>query len=78
MKLLPYNDLWECYHCSKEFCFEQYPFGYLGNYHPLCKKCSDELIKNKNSKHYNRMTFHHKLGNIEKIGSLLFPTLNQN
>lgn len=78
MKSFFENTVWECHLCANEFDFECLPSGYLGNFHPLCKKCSDEIIQNGNSRHFNRLTFHYKLGDLEKIGNLHFAKINQN
>lgn len=78
MKSFFENTVWECHLCANEFDFERLPSGYLGNSHPLCEKCSDEVIENEHSRHFNRLTFHYKFGDLEKIGNMHFAKTNQN
>jgi len=58
------NDKWECYLCCKEDDFEVLPSGYLGNYHPLCIKCADYVLYDKNHSQHLRLTYHECAGDI--------------
>lgn len=58
------NMLWECHLCSREFKYEKLPSGYLGNYHPICRICSDLILFDNNSIHQNRLTYHYQYGDL--------------
>lgn len=58
------NNKWECYLCAKEFSLRKTAFGYLGNYHPICRKCSDMCISENNIQ-TQRLTYHYKYGDIK-------------
>jgi hypothetical protein len=58
------KEKWECHACSREENFVILPFGYLGNYHPLCKRCADEILFDKENEHHYRLTYHKKIGDI--------------
>jgi hypothetical protein len=55
---------WECHTCGCENNFEILPFGYLGNYHPLCERCADKIMFDKENVHHYRLTHHKKIGDI--------------
>ncbi|MDR0711005.1 MAG: hypothetical protein LBF67_01495 [Prevotellaceae bacterium] len=58
------EEKWECHTCSHEENFEIMPFGYLGNYHPLCERCADKILFDKENVHHYRLTYHKKIGDI--------------
>ncbi len=58
---------WECYLCGNEDKFQNVPNGYLGNYHPLCHSCSNEVLENENHPHRVRLTYHSDLGDLNFI-----------
>jgi hypothetical protein len=62
--MIDINDKWECHICAKEDDFENLPFGYLGNYHPLCEKCADTVLFDEENKHHFRLTYHKEIGDI--------------
>ncbi len=64
------KEKWECHLCGKENDFDSFPNGYLGNYHPLCLKCANEVLKNDNHPDKFRLTFHSDLGDINIIKSI--------
>ncbi|WP_445736059.1 hypothetical protein [Mariniflexile sp.] len=55
---------WECHLCAKEFSLKKMISGFLGNFHPICKKCADKCIS-ENNIHKKRLTFHYKYGEIK-------------
>jgi hypothetical protein len=63
------NNKWECYLCAKEFSFEKMISGFLGNFHPICKKCSNKCIS-ENNIHTKRLTYHYKYGEIKICGGI--------
>lgn len=58
------NEKWECHLCAKEDNFENLPFGYLGNYHPLCKRCANIVLVEEGNIHHCRLTYHKNIGDI--------------
>lgn len=66
------NEKWECFLCSKDFSDEESVSGYLSNYHPLCKICSDKSFESDNIQ-LKRMTYHYKLGEIILINNVVIP-----
>jgi hypothetical protein len=55
---------WECYLCCKEDDFEVLPSAYIANYHPLCRRCADySLYDREHSQHY-RLTYHELTGDL--------------
>ncbi|MDR0510605.1 MAG: hypothetical protein LBH06_05890 [Rikenellaceae bacterium] len=58
------NDKWECCLCGREKPFELLPTGYLGNYHPLCERCADGVLTDKDNKHHYRLMYHENTGDI--------------
>jgi hypothetical protein len=67
------NEYWECHVCGKEAEFELLPSGYLGNYHPLCSNCADDILNNPNHKHRSRLTYHKDYGDIEFVKNIIVP-----
>ncbi len=63
------NEKWECYLCTDEFSFEERVSGFLGNFHPICKICSDKCISQKNV-HKHRLSYHYKYGEITMCGEV--------
>jgi hypothetical protein len=55
---------WECHLCAKEEGLENLPYGYLGNYHPLCERCADRVLIDEGNRHHGRLTYHKKTGDI--------------
>ncbi len=55
---------WECYNCNLEGDFENLPSGYLGNYHPLCLNCSNDIYFDKENSDRFRLTFHIEFGDL--------------
>lgn len=72
------NHTWLCHLCDHEEDFQTLPGGYLGNNHPICCPCADQLLEDPDSRHYHRLTYHHELGNLVHIGSLAFPENSKN
>jgi len=66
------NKKWECHLCCKESKFQKLPAGYLGNYHPLCKNCADEILSDKSHEQRNRLTFHYSVGDIVVHNNIIF------
>jgi len=67
------NHTWPCFFCGYEDDFDHLPGGYLGNNHPICCRCADQLLEDPNSRHYYRLTYHYQLGDLVHIGGLAFP-----
>jgi hypothetical protein len=63
-EIIEVNDQWECFLCCKEDDFDVLPFGYLGNSHPLCAKCADNVLYNKRHPQRFRLTYHKFIGDI--------------
>jgi hypothetical protein len=55
---------WECHVCGREDDFEILPYGYLGNYHPLCERCADSILFDKEDKNHYRLNFCHNFVEI--------------
>jgi len=64
------NETWECYLCGVDDSFENDPKGYLANYHPLCQKCADNVIRDPNNKHRFKLTYHEMIGDIKMINNI--------
>ena len=64
------NEKWECYLCGLEDDFEHFPHGYLGNNHPLCSNCANEVLENNNHPDKFRLTFHSDLGDLSLIKAI--------
>ncbi len=69
---------WECFVCGDEYDFEILHGGYLGNYHPLCDKCANEIISDNNSQFYHQLTHHYKKGDLILLMGILFHMSNPN
>ena len=71
---------WECYSCGTENEFKNNPTAYLGNYHPLCKNCADNVLYNEKNKNHFRLTYHKTIGDLKMIGNVPvengYPKLN--
>ena len=65
--------LWECYLCANEYDFEDLPHGYLGNFHPLCKSCTNKVFRNQEHNDYYRLTYNKKVGDLVLLGGVLLP-----
>jgi len=61
---------WWCHICGKEDDFENLPFGYLGNFHPLCEGCADDVLFNKDHQDHQRLTYHKAVGDIVRKQTL--------
>jgi ribosomal protein L37E len=61
------NEKWECHLCGFEKDFEILPSGYLGNYHPLCERCADEIFNDETNTHHLRLTYHECVGDINFV-----------
>jgi len=68
------NNKWECYLCGAEDEFDNLPDGYLGNYHPLCLGCVNQILKNKNHPDRLRLTYHSELGDLKIIKGIPVQT----
>ena len=64
------NEKWECYLCTKENNFSIFPDGYLANYHPLCGKCTDEILSDKSSNNRFRLSYHKSIGDLMMISNI--------
>lgn len=64
------NEKWECYLCGKEDKFHNLPNGYLGNYHPLCLNCANEVLESKTHSDKFRLTYHSGLGDLQIVKSI--------
>ncbi len=69
---------WLCHLCDQEEDFDTLPGGYISNNHPLCYRCSDQLLEDPDSRHYCRLTYHYELGDLVHIGGLVFPENSKN
>jgi len=58
------NDQWECYLCSLEDDFDNEPSGYLGNYHPICLNCANDVYYNDDHEDRFRLTYHEEFGDL--------------
>lgn len=63
---------WECYLCAKEFSFDKKVSGFLGNYHPLCRNCSDKCISENNIQ-TQRLTYHYQYGEVRLLNKVPIP-----
>lgn len=61
---------WECFLCGTEKNFNLLPTGYLSNYHPLCNKCADIVLKDETNINRHRMTFHTEIGDFKIISNI--------
>ncbi len=50
------NENWECFLCAHEFPFSVVAFGWLADYHPICRKCTTKIIMEKDNIHRKRLT----------------------
>lgn len=58
------NDQWECYLCGLEDDFDNEPSGYLGNYHPICLRCANDVYYSGNHEDRFRLTYHGEFGDL--------------
>lgn len=58
------NENWECYLCGREDDFDNLPDGYLGNCHPLCLNCSDDIYYDSDNEDRFRLTYHSEFGDL--------------
>lgn len=73
------NEKWECFLCGMESLNDTLVSGYIGNYHPVCKSCTDSCLASDNI-YSKRLTYHYKLGEIKFINSIPYSNnyFNQN
>jgi hypothetical protein len=55
---------WECFLCGREDDFDIAPHGWIGDVHPLCKRCADTLLHDHNHIRHNSLSYHYKVGEI--------------
>jgi hypothetical protein len=55
---------WECYLCGREDDFDVAPYGWIGDIHPLCKRCADTLLRHNEHKMCRKLSYHYKAGVI--------------
>jgi hypothetical protein len=71
------NEKWECYLCGKEDKFNNLPDGYLGNYHPLCLTCANDIYYDNDNEDRFRLTYHIEFGDLLFWENQLLPIANQ-
>jgi hypothetical protein len=65
--------IWECWNCAEDQLSDCIPLGWLGNSHPLCKRCADNIFKNTENTSRNRLTYYYLVGEIRIYAGLAFP-----
>ncbi|MDR2194094.1 MAG: hypothetical protein LBP19_06470 [Treponema sp.] len=54
----------ECYLCGNEDDFDDPPYGWIRDVHPLCKYCADKVLKDTGNKFHASLSYHYKVGVI--------------
>jgi len=65
------NEKWECYLCGKEDIFDHPASGFLGNYHPLCLNCANNVFYCENHIDRFRLTYHSEYGDLRFVNNKL-------
>ena len=50
------NESWECYLCCDDFPFSHVAFGWLADCHPICKRCTTEILSERDNPNRGRLT----------------------
>lgn len=72
------NENWECYLCGEEDIFDNPASGFLGNYHPLCLNCANNIFYCTNHTDRFRLTYHLGYGDLKFVNNKLIYTNNPN
>jgi hypothetical protein len=70
------NEKWECYLCSEEDDFDNQVSGFLGNYHPLCLNCANDVFYCEDNEDRFRLTYHIEHGNLIYLNGYLIPKIS--
>jgi hypothetical protein len=65
------NKHWECYLCGEEDILDNPASGFLGNYHPLCLNCANNIFHCANDPDRFRLTYHSEYGDLKFVNNKL-------
>ena len=71
------NKHWECHLCGEEDDFDNPASGFLGNYHPLCLNCANNVFHCENHPDKFRLTYHSGYGDLKFVNKKLVENVRR-